>query len=60
MANIYQSVMNWLQREEGQDVVEYAVLVVFIAFLIFIGVNAFGTNMNTIYANIASIISAQL
>jgi pilus assembly protein Flp/PilA len=58
--NIYLTIKNWLQREEGQDVVEYAVLVIFIGLLILVGVTAFGTQMNTIYTQIATTVQAGL
>jgi pilus assembly protein Flp/PilA len=59
-ANIYLTIKNWLKREEGQDVVEYAVLVIFIGLLILVGVTAFGEQMNTIYTQIATTVQAGL
>jgi len=50
---IYFTIKNWLDREEGQDVVEYAVLVIFIAFVVLIGVTVFGNEMRDIYNLIA-------
>lgn len=56
----YLMLNNWLKSEEGQDVVEYAVLVIFIALLVLIGVNAFGVQMNEIYDAIAGKVKSGL
>jgi Flp pilus assembly pilin Flp len=52
----YLRIKNWLSREEGQDVVEYAVLVVFIGLVVIAGLTAFGTQMRAIYNSIAALI----
>ncbi len=51
---------NWLKSEEGQDVVEYAVLVIFIALIVLVGVGLFGQQMRNIYNQIANKVSAGL
>jgi Flp pilus assembly pilin Flp len=60
LLNYYLLIKNWLQREEGQDVVEYAVLVIFIGLLILVGVGLFGDQMNDIYQAIAGRIASGL
>ena len=50
---IYLRIKNWLDREDGQDVVENAVLVIFIAFIVLVGVSLFGTEMRDVYNAIA-------
>jgi Flp pilus assembly pilin Flp len=45
---------NWLKGEEGQDVVEYAVLVIFIALIVLVGVGLFGQQMREIYNEITN------
>jgi Flp pilus assembly pilin Flp len=34
MLNLYFRIRNWLQREEGQDMIEYVLLVVLIALIV--------------------------
>ena len=41
-------------REEGQDLLEYALLVALIALVAVGAITAAGTNVNTIFANIAA------
>ena len=49
------NVINRIIREEqGQDVVEYALLVAGIGLVIFTGINTFGTRMNQIYTDLAN------
>ena len=43
-----------IRDEEGQDVVEYALLVAGIGLVIFTGINTFGTRMNQIYIDLAT------
>lgn len=44
----------FIREEQGQDVVEYALLVAGIGLVIFTGVNTFGTRMNQIYIDLAT------
>ena len=53
-------IKNWLEREEGQDVVEYAVLVIFIVFAVLVGVSLFGPEMRDAYNGIADRVAADL
>ena len=34
MLHLYLRIRNWLQREEGQDLIEYALLIVLIAIVV--------------------------
>jgi Flp pilus assembly pilin Flp len=49
--------LNWILRlvreDEGQDMVEYAFLIVFIALVAVFGANQLGINLNTFYNDIA-------
>lgn len=56
----YLMIKNWLQSEEGQDVVEYAVLVIFIAILVIVAVTNFGEQMKQVYNNIAQYVQSGL
>jgi pilus assembly protein Flp/PilA len=51
---------NWFEREEGQDLVEYALLIVFIAIVVIAGATLLGTDINAVYSNIASRLNAGL
>jgi pilus assembly protein Flp/PilA len=50
-------VLSFVHDEEGQDLVEYAMLVALIALVCVIGVTAAGTSVNTIFAGIGGKIS---
>jgi Flp pilus assembly pilin Flp len=56
----YLMLNNWLKGEEGQDVVEYAVLVIFIALIVLVGVGLFGEQMRDIYNQIAGKVASGL
>ena len=43
--------------EEGQDLTEYALLVAFIAFVVYLGVQAFGTALLGWYNQIAAFVT---
>ena len=49
-----QLLVRLVKGEEGQDLVEYAFLVAFIALLVTAGVTLVGTNLNTFYTGIAN------
>ena len=53
-------VRNWLsflRAEDGQDLLEYALLIALIALVAVAAVTAAGTSVNTIFSNIATAIS---
>ena len=43
-----------LMREEGQDLIEYALVVALIAFAATVGMKALATGINTAFSNIAT------
>ena len=47
-------IMEFLKDDGGQDLIEYAILAVFIALVAFAGVSAIGANVNTQMNNIAA------
>ena len=47
----------WLRRDEGQDLLEYALLVALIALVAVVGITAAGQNVNTIFGDIANKLS---
>ena len=47
-----------LMKEEGQDLVEYALLVALIAFAATAGIKSAATSINTIFTNISTSLTA--
>ncbi len=54
MLALYLWIRNWLKREEGQDLAEYALLIGLIALVVFAAVALLGTNISTLFQNLAS------
>jgi pilus assembly protein Flp/PilA len=50
----YVKLQNLMNREEGQDLVEYALLVCLIALAAITGVNKVATAVTTVFTNISS------
>ena len=52
----------WINRfvrdEEGQDLVEYAMLLAFIALIAIAGVKTLGTTVNTFFSNVATALTS--
>ena len=44
----------FFQKEEGQDLIEYALVVALIAFAATAGMNTLATNINTAFTNIGT------
>ena len=55
MMNLFKRLV---REEQGQDVVEYALLVAGIGLVIFTGINTFGTRMSTMYVDLANAVDA--
>ena len=49
-----ESVRQFIRDEEGQDVVEYGLLIATIAIVVLIGVGIFGTNINNWFQSLAA------
>ena len=54
LLKIYVKVQDLLNREEGQDLVEYALVVALIAFAATAGMKALATGMNSAFSNIST------
>jgi pilus assembly protein Flp/PilA len=50
---LYVKLQNLMAREEGQDLVEYALLVALIALAAITGVSKLATAINTVFSNMA-------
>ena len=46
--------VRFVRNEEGQDLVEYAMLLAFIALIAIIGVQTLGTTVDTFFSNVAT------
>ncbi|MHB0869176.1 MAG: Flp family type IVb pilin [Chloroflexota bacterium] len=47
----------FFRDEEGANLVEYALLITFIAVLVIVGVTALGTNINTWFSTMADTVT---
>ena len=54
MMSLYFRIQELLSREEGQDLVEYALLIALIAFGAIAGMKSLATSINTTFQNIGS------
>ena len=51
-------VARFVREEEGQDLIEYAFLAVFIALVVTVALTNLGTNLNTKFDSIATQVSS--
>lgn len=58
--NLYLYVRNLLEREEGQDLVEYALVVALIAFGAITGMGYLATGINNAFSEISSTLTTQI
>lgn len=49
--------LRFVREDDGQDLVEYAFLIVFIALVAVVGLNVLGIGLNTFYSQIAGSVS---
>ncbi len=54
--NGYSRLQSLMQREEAQDLVEYAMVIVLIAFAATAGMQAIAGNVSTIFTNIGAVL----
>jgi Flp pilus assembly pilin Flp len=54
MKNLF---VRFIREEDGQDLVEYAFLIIFIAFVAAAGANALGLGINTLFSGIGTEVS---
>lgn len=57
MIKMYVAVKSMIEREEGQDLVEYALVVALIAFGAITGMGYLATGINNAFSDIASILN---
>ena len=51
-------IRSFARNDEGQDLLEYALLVALIALVCVIAITTAGTNVNTIFSNIATALAS--
>lgn len=56
---IYSGLQRLILREEGQDLIEYALVVSLIAFAATAGMTTLATDINTAFTNIGTTLTAQ-
>jgi pilus assembly protein Flp/PilA len=56
---LYSGMQRLIVREEGQDLIEYALVVSLIAFAATAGMNVLATDINTAFTNIGTTLIAQ-
>lgn len=54
MSTLFNFVKSFVREEEGQDLLEYALLVALIALVAVAAITLTGTNVNAIFTNIAA------
>lgn len=57
MKNIKSTVKSFIKDEQGATAIEYGLLVALIAIVLITGATLVGTNLNTLFTNIATCIS---
>lgn len=60
LSRLYLIVRNLIDREEGQDLVEYALVVALIAFGAITGMGYLATGLNTAFSSIASTLTSNV
>lgn len=58
--NLYLRVRNLIEREEGQDLVEYALVVALIAFGAIAAMNFLSAGINTAFSDIAATLTSSI
>jgi pilus assembly protein Flp/PilA len=52
--------MQWLKQENGQDLIEYALVVALVAFAATAGMNTVAAGINTAFSNIATTLGSYI
>ncbi|MFC2023694.1 Flp family type IVb pilin [Chloroflexota bacterium] len=54
MLALYVYLRNWLQRDEGQDLAEYALLIGLIALVVIVAVTLLGNSLSALFNRLGS------
>lgn len=60
LANLYSTLRNIVSREEGQDLVEYALVVALIAFGAITGMGYLATGINNAFSTVSSTLTSNV
>jgi pilus assembly protein Flp/PilA len=58
--NLYLDLRDLVEREEGQDLVEYALVVALIAFGAIAGMQFLASGLNTAFSQIANVVTSNI
>lgn len=58
MTMFWQYICNWLRREEGQDLTEYALLGALIVVVVIVAVKTIGTEIQALWEGAAAVLAA--
>jgi pilus assembly protein Flp/PilA len=51
---MFKKLMAKMQKEEGQGLVEYALIIVLVSIAVILGLTALGTNVNSVFNDIVT------
>ena len=54
MLNLYCRLMNWVKEEEGQGLVEYALIIVLVSIVCVVALGLLGTAVNSVFLRITN------
>jgi pilus assembly protein Flp/PilA len=60
MLKLSATIQNLLSKEEGQDLIEYALVVALVAFAATAGMSTLATGINTAFGNIANTLATYI
>ncbi len=52
MTSLYMYIKNWIKAQEGQDLIEYALIIVLLVVVAVIGLGLLGTEINNLWGEI--------
>jgi len=58
--NLYTKMQSLLKREEGQDLIEYALVVALVAFAATAGMTSLATGINTAFSQVANTLGSYI
>jgi pilus assembly protein Flp/PilA len=60
LVNLYITMQSLMMREEGQDLIEYALLVAMMAFGAAVSMHGVATHIDTAFSNMAGVLSSDM
>ena len=59
MTSLYLYIKNWIKAQEGQDLIEYALIIVLLVVVAVVGLGLLGTEINNLWGNIQTWLSGK-